>query len=106
MRPAPSILPPVRGQVDFVDVSFSYKPDEPVLEAGDAACRTPGQRIALVGETGAGKSTVIRLLARFFDVTGGAGAGGRHRHAHVTVASLRSQMGIVLQDTYLFGAPR
>jgi ATP-binding cassette subfamily B multidrug efflux pump len=64
----------------------------------------PGQRIALVGETGAGKSTVIRLLARFFDVTGGAVMIDGHDVRRVTLASLRSQMGIVLQDPFLFSA--
>jgi len=64
----------------------------------------PGQRIALVGETGAGKSTVIRLLARFFDVTDGAVLVDGHDVRRVTLASLRSQMGIVLQDPFLFSA--
>ena len=64
----------------------------------------PGQRIALVGETGAGKSTVIRLLARFFDVTGGAVMIDGQDVRRVTLASLRSQMGIVLQDPFLFSA--
>ena len=65
----------------------------------------PGQRVALVGETGAGKSTVIRLLARFFDVTGGAITIDGHDLRQVTMASLRSQLGIVLQDTFLFSGP-
>ncbi len=69
-RPGAVELPPVKGQVDFVHVAFQYKSDEPVLQ--DVTLHAaPGQRIALVGETGAGKSTIIRLLARFFDVTGG-----------------------------------
>ncbi len=63
----------------------------------------PGERIALVGETGAGKSTIIRLLARFFDVTGGSVRIDGHDVRDVTLASLRSQLGIVLQDTFLFG---
>ena len=62
----------------------------------------PGERIALVGETGAGKSTVIRLLGRFFDVTGGAVRIDGYDVREVTQASLRSQLGIVLQDTFLF----
>ena len=64
-------LPPVSGRVDFNGVDFWYKPDEIVLD-GFTLSAEPGERIALVGETGAGKSTVVRLLARFFDVTGGA----------------------------------
>ena len=63
-------LPPISGRVDFNGVDFWYKPDEIVLD-GFTLSAEPGERIALVGETGAGKSTVVRLLARFFDVTGG-----------------------------------
>jgi len=93
---------PIEGRVDFEHVAFRYKDDEPVLE-GVSIHAAPGQRIALVGETGAGKSTVIRLLARFFDVTGGAVMVDGRDVRNVTLASLRSQMGIVLQDTFLFG---
>ncbi len=62
----------------------------------------PGQRIALVGETGAGKSTIIRLLARFFDVNGGSLTIDGQDIREVSQASLRQQLGIVLQDTFLF----
>jgi len=96
-------LPPIRGEVSFEDVHFAYKPDEPVLR-GVRIHAAPGQRIALVGETGAGKSTVIRLLARFFDVTGGAVKIDGHDIRAVTQSSLRRQLGIVLQDTFLFNA--
>jgi ATP-binding cassette, subfamily B, multidrug efflux pump len=102
-QPGAKVLPPLRGEVDFVDVSFHYKPDEPVLDHVTLHAE-PGQRIALVGETGAGKSTVIRLLARFFDVSDGKILVDGYDIRDMTVASLRSQMGIVLQDTYLFGA--
>ena len=94
-------LPPIEGRVDFEDVVFRYKEDTPVLQ-GVTLRAEPGERIALVGETGAGKSTVIRLLARFFDVTGGAVKVDGHDLRNVTMASLRSQLGIVLQDTFLF----
>jgi len=97
-------LPPITGRVDFEDVAFRYKEDTPVLR-GINLHADPGQRIALVGETGAGKSTVIRLLARFFDVTGGAVKIDGHDIRQVTMASLRSQLGIVLQDTFLFSGP-
>ena len=95
-------LGPIVGRVTFDNVSFHYKEDEPVLD-GVTLTAEPGQRIALVGETGAGKSTIIRVLARFFDVTGGAVRVDGQDLRTVTMASLRSQMGIVLQDTFLFG---
>jgi ATP-binding cassette, subfamily B, multidrug efflux pump len=94
-------LPLIQGRVEFDRVSFHYKDGEPVLREVSLAAE-PGQRIALVGETGAGKSTVIRLLARFFDVTGGAVLIDGYDVRAVTQASLRSQLGIVLQDTFLF----
>ncbi len=99
--PGAVALPPIQGRVVFDRVSFQYKDGEPVLK--DVSLHAePGQRIALVGETGAGKSTVIRLLARFFDVTGGAVLIDGYDVRAVTQASLRSQLGIVLQDTFLF----
>ena len=94
-------LPPITGRVALEDVHFNYKEDEPVLR-GVSISAEPGQRIALVGETGAGKSTVIRLIARFFDVTGGVVRIDGHDVRDVTQASLRAQLGIVLQDTFLF----
>jgi ATP-binding cassette subfamily B protein/subfamily B ATP-binding cassette protein MsbA len=93
----------IAGRVDFERVAFRYKDNEPVLE-NVSIHAAPGQRIALVGETGAGKSTVIRLLARFFDVTGGAVMIDGRDVRRVTLSSLRSQMGIVLQDPFLFSA--
>jgi ATP-binding cassette subfamily B protein/subfamily B ATP-binding cassette protein MsbA len=94
-------LPPIAGRVSFDRVSFHYKDGEPVLREVSLQAE-PGQRVALVGETGAGKSTVIRLLARFFDVTEGAVCIDGYDVRAVTQASLRSQLGIVLQDTFLF----
>lgn len=96
-------LPPITGRVDFEDVNFHYKDGEPVLRGVDLHAE-PGQRIALVGETGAGKSTIIRLVARFFDIPEGKGTLKIDGHdvRGVTQASLRSQLGIVLQDTFLF----
>lgn len=95
-------LPPIRGQVDFENVTFAYNDEEPVLR-GVTLHAEPGEMVALVGETGAGKSTIIRLLARFFDVTGGTVKIDGHDVRDVTRASLRQQLGIVLQDTFLFG---
>ena len=94
-------LPHIKGQVQFLETGFSYKEGEPVLRTVTLEAE-PGQRIALVGETGAGKSTIIRLLARFFDVTEGTVRIDGHDIRQVTQASLRSQLGIVLQDTFLF----
>jgi len=95
-------LPPAIGKVEFKDVSFSYKDEEQVLH-GVTFHADPGQTIALVGETGAGKSTIIRLLARFFEVSGGSIRVDSHDIREVTIDSLRSQLGIVLQDTFIFG---
>lgn len=94
-------LPPIEGHVVFDNVKFGYNEDTLVIK-GVSLQTDPGQRIALVGETGAGKSTIIRLLARFFDITGGALSIDGHDIRNVTQASLRAQLGIVLQDTFLF----
>jgi ATP-binding cassette subfamily B protein/subfamily B ATP-binding cassette protein MsbA len=104
LRDAPDAepLPAIKGTVDFNHVHFSYNDGEPVLIDIDLHVE-PGQRVALVGETGAGKSTIIRLLTRLFDVTEGSVKIDDHDIRDVTRASLRSQLGIVLQDTFLFG---
>jgi ATP-binding cassette, subfamily B, multidrug efflux pump len=100
-RPGAVDLPPVVGRVVFDNVSFSYDERETVLNSINLTAE-PGQRIALVGETGAGKSTIIRLISRFFDVTDGRITIDGHDVRDVTRASLRAQLGIVLQDTFLF----
>lgn len=102
VRDAPGArpLPPVSGRVEFRHVSFGYG-DARILHDINL-CAEPGQRIALVGETGAGKSTIIRLLARFFDIDEGVLTIDGVDIRDVTQESLRSQLGIVLQDTYLF----
>lgn len=95
-------LPRIRGEVEFKDVSFAYRQDgRPVLHDVNLLAK-PGERIALVGETGAGKSTIIRLVSRFYDVTEGALTIDGHDIRQVTSESLRQQLGIVLQDTFLF----
>lgn len=94
-------MPPVEGRVELRDVWMSYNEDEPVLK-GVSLVAEPGQTIALVGPTGAGKTSVINLLPRFYDVDRGAVLIDGHDVRQVTRASLRRQIGIVLQDTYLF----
>ncbi|MFQ5399002.1 MAG: ABC transporter ATP-binding protein [Anaerolineae bacterium] len=94
-------LPPIVGHVRFDHVTFAYKDGETILRDINLEAYT-GQRIALVGETGAGKSTIIRLIARFFDIEQGSVTIDGYDIREVTRASLRSQLGIVLQDTFLF----
>ncbi|MBD1850300.1 ABC transporter ATP-binding protein [Leptolyngbya sp. FACHB-711] len=104
LRDAPDAIemPPIRGEVRFEQVQFGYKPDQLVLKGVNLQAE-PGQMIALVGQTGAGKSTIINLILRFYDVTGGAVKIDGIDIRSVTQASLRRQIGIVLQDNILFG---
>jgi ABC-type multidrug transport system fused ATPase/permease subunit len=94
-------LPPLRGNVVFDHVEFHYKPDEPVLR-GVSLSAQPGETVALVGPTGAGKTSIVSLLMRFYDVVEGRIVVDGYDIRDVTQASLRQQMGIVLQDTFLF----
>lgn len=94
-------MSPIRGHVVFDHVRFGYKPGEEVLHEITLEAR-PGQTIALVGPTGAGKSSIVNLLMRFYDVWDGAVRIDGIDVRQVTQASLRRQMGIVLQDTFLF----
>jgi ATP-binding cassette, subfamily B, multidrug efflux pump len=87
--------------VAFENVSFRYAPDRPLIENLSLTVE-PGQTVAIVGPTGAGKTTIINLLPRFYDVTGGAVKIDGYDVRDVTAASLRRQIGIVLQDTFLF----
>lgn len=97
-------LPPIDGQVEFRNLSFYYADDPTTLVLDNINLKaSPGQTIALVGETGAGKSTLIKLLGRFYDPTEGQVLIDGHDIAKVTQASLRGQMGIVLQEPFLFG---
>ena len=90
-----------RGELDFSHVSFAYDPKRPLLTDVTFHAR-PGERFALVGPTGCGKTTLINLLLRFYDVDGGAIALDGHDTRALTRESLRSAFGMVLQDTWLF----
>jgi ATP-binding cassette, subfamily B, multidrug efflux pump len=94
-------MPPIRGEVSFEDVTFGYNPDQLVLKGVNLQAK-PGQMIALVGPTGAGKSTIVNLILRFYDVFGGAVKVDGIDIRRTTQASLRRQIGIVLQDNILF----
>ena len=100
--PDAAALPILSGRVDFEHVSFNYSDDPaPILEDIDLHIH-PGETIALVGETGAGKTTLVKLLSRFYDPTEGRICVDGCDLRAVTQASLRSQMGVVLQDPFLF----
>ncbi|MFE1746070.1 ABC transporter ATP-binding protein [Coleofasciculus sp. H7-2] len=92
---------PIQGEVRFEEVTFGYTPTQLVLKGVNLHAQ-PGQMIALVGPTGAGKSTIINLILRFYDVSGGAVKVDGIDVRRVTQASLRRQIGIVLQDNILF----
>ncbi len=100
-RPDSVELPRVRGEIDFEDVRFSYDGEQPALS--DVSLHVPpGQTVALVGATGAGKSTLAKLVARFYDPDGGRVLVDGHDLRDVTERSLRSQLGIVPQEGFLF----
>ena len=102
-RPGARPLGAVQGHVRFEDVTFAYHAGEPVLEhvAIDAA---PGQTIALMGETASGKSTLINLVPRFYDVTAGRITIDGEDVRDVTLESLRRNVGVVLQEPFMFAA--
>ena len=95
------VMPEINGLVSFDKVDFAYKEDEPVLRKFSLEVQ-PGETIAIVGPTGSGKTTIINLLARFYEIQNGIIQIDGHNIQDVTLNSLHSQMGIVLQDPYLF----
>ncbi|HXF61391.1 MAG TPA: ABC transporter ATP-binding protein [Caldilineaceae bacterium] len=94
-------MPPIVGRVELRNVAFAYKPDEPVLRDVNLTIE-PGQTVALVGPTGAGKTSIANLIARFYDVTEGAVLIDGIDVRSVTQQSLHRQMGLVPQDPFLF----
>jgi ATP-binding cassette subfamily B protein len=98
---APRRPGPVRGRVAFEDVSFSYSPDTPLIEHLSLVAE-PGQTVAIVGPTGAGKTTLVNLLMRFYEVDGGRITLDGVDVREMTRDDLRSGIGMVLQDTWLF----
>jgi ATP-binding cassette subfamily B protein len=94
-------LDDVHGYVEFASVDFGYEPNVPVLKHVSLSAK-PGQTIALVGPTGAGKTTMVNLLTRFYDVDGGSISIDGVDIRTLKKADLRRQLGIVLQDTFLF----
>ena len=101
-RPGARELPPIKGRVDFNDVVFKYEPGgRNILNLVDFHVPA-GSTVALVGPTGAGKTTIVNLLSRFYDVTEGSVCVDGHDVRDVTLASLRRQMGVMLQDTFIF----
>jgi ATP-binding cassette subfamily B protein len=99
--PGATELPPIKGDVEFDDVCFAYEADKPVLNHVSFSVKA-GESIALVGPTGAGKSTVINLLSRFYNIGSGTVRVDGHDISGVTLHSLRSQMGVMMQDSFLF----
>ena len=94
-------LPPIKGAVSFENVDFWYSPDKVVLKDVSFDVK-PGQTIALVGPTGAGKSTIVSLVSRFYDVCGGSVKIDGHDIRDIQLRTLREQMGVMMQDSFIF----
>jgi ATP-binding cassette subfamily B protein len=94
-------LPRVQGEVALEQVNFAYKPEQPVLREVNLKI-APGQLVALVGQTGSGKTTIASLICRFYDVTGGRITVDGYDVRTVTQRSLRAQIGLVLQEPFVF----
>ena len=105
-KPGATTLPSITGEVDFEHINFGYEEGQTVLEDMNLHVKA-GESIALVGPTGAGKSTIVNLLCRFYNLRGGRilltdEAGVKHDITDVTIHSLRTQLGIMLQDSFIF----
>lgn len=94
-------LPDIKGKVEFKNVSFAYKPSKLILNAMNFSIE-PGECIAIVGTTGCGKSTIVNLISRFYDIQEGEILIDGFDIKDVTLESLRKQMGIMLQDSFIF----
>ncbi len=94
-------MPPIKGAVTFENVHFSYEPGKEILHDVSFSVK-PGESVALVGPTGAGKSTIVNLVSRFYNVDSGRVLIDGVDISKVTLKSLRSQMGIMLQDSFIF----
>jgi ATP-binding cassette subfamily B protein len=99
--PGAQELPPIEGEITFDHVTFGYDPSVPVVHDIDLRIRA-GETVAFVGETGAGKSTLAKLITRFYDPTQGRVLIDGHDISQVTVDSLRRQLGVVPQEPFLF----
>ncbi|QPA56173.1 ABC transporter ATP-binding protein [Lysinibacillus sphaericus] len=100
-RPEAIEAPSLKGDVDFKQVTFSYEQGKPILQNINFHVRA-GETIALVGPTGSGKTTIINLLTRFYDVDQGEILIDGHNIEHYKMSTIRQRVGVVLQDTYLF----
>ncbi|MCR5637861.1 MAG: ABC transporter ATP-binding protein/permease [Lachnospiraceae bacterium] len=94
-------MPDIKGEVEFKNVTFSYEKDRPILKNVSFKVK-PGESVALVGPTGAGKSTIVNLVSRFYNIDSGKVLIDGVDISKVTLNSLRSQMGIMLQDSFIF----
>ncbi|MEV6609473.1 ABC transporter ATP-binding protein [Kutzneria sp. NPDC051319] len=97
-------LPPVEGEITFDDVTFGYLPDRPVISGVSLDIRA-GETVAFVGPTGAGKSTLAKLVTRFYDPTAGRVLIDGHDLRDLHIESLRRQLGVVPQEPFLFAGP-
>jgi len=100
-KPGATDMPQIKGDVEFKDVVFGYEAGQTILDGVNFTCKA-GDSIALVGPTGAGKTTVVNLISRFYEINSGQVLVDGFDISDAKLASLRSQMGIMLQDSFLF----